>query len=120
MYDHIGLSVRDITVSEHFYEAVLTPLGHRLCDRGEEYVGFGPEGAPLFLLYSAPAALPGQTHVGFKAAKRSDVDQFYRNGLENGGRDHGAPGLRPQYGEGYYAAFLLDPDGNNIEAVCVG
>lgn len=120
MYDHIGLSVKDIAASERFYDAVLTPLGHRICDRGAEYVGFGPEGAPLFLLYSAPDAPPGRTHIGFKAATRADVDRFYRHGLENGGRDHGAPGLRPDYGEGYYAAFLLDLDGNNIEAVCVG
>ncbi|HLK11017.1 MAG TPA: VOC family protein [Candidatus Binatia bacterium] len=117
MYDHIGLRVKDMAASVRFYEAALAPLGFVLCSRDEQYAGFGPMGAPAFWLVAAGDARGG-AHVAFAATARSVVDRFHRAGVEAGGRDHGAPGLRLDYGPTYYGAFLLDPDGNNIEAVC--
>jgi catechol 2,3-dioxygenase-like lactoylglutathione lyase family enzyme len=117
MYDHIGLSVKDLKKSVHFYEAALTPLGHVLASSDEASAGLGPAGAPALWLYRADAATT--THVAFRAPDRAAVDRFYRAGLEAGGRDNGKPGVRADYASNYYAAFLLDPDGNNVEAVCL-
>jgi catechol 2,3-dioxygenase-like lactoylglutathione lyase family enzyme len=120
MYDHIGLKVRDLDASVRFYEGALKALGHVLCSRDASGAGFGPAGEPALWLYAAGkgAAGPG-VHVAFRAANRAAVDRFHRDGIETGGRDHGRPGLRADYSPTYYAAFLLDPDGNNVEAVCL-
>ena len=117
MYDHIGLRVRDMAASVRFYEAALAPLGFALCSRDEQYAGFGPAGAPAFWLVATTGG-GSAVHVAFTAGSRAAVDRFHRAGVESGGRDHGAPGLRLDYGPTYYASFLLDPDGNNVEAVC--
>lgn len=119
MYDHIGLTVTDIDASVRFYAAALTPLGHVLCARDDSGAGFGAPDAPALWLYRAKASRVAGVHVAFRAADRAAVDRFHRSGLAAGGRDHGAPGLRTDYSANYYAAFLLDPDGNNIEAVCL-
>jgi catechol 2,3-dioxygenase-like lactoylglutathione lyase family enzyme len=119
MYDHIGLKVKDIGASVRFYEAVLAPLGYVLCSRDESGAGFGPKGEPALWLYRAKDAGGPGMHIALGTGVRGAVDRFYAAGLEAGGRDHGRPGLRADYSPTYYAAFLLDPDGNNVEAVCV-
>jgi catechol 2,3-dioxygenase-like lactoylglutathione lyase family enzyme len=118
MYDHIGLKVKDLDASVRFYTAALAALGHVLCARDESSAAFGPPEAPALYLYRAARAGHG-THVALQAARRKAVQGFYARGLEAGGKDHGAPGVRADYAPNYYAAFLLDPDGNNIEAVCM-
>jgi catechol 2,3-dioxygenase-like lactoylglutathione lyase family enzyme len=119
MYDHVGLKVKDIETGVRFYTAALAPLGHVLCSRDDAGAGFGPPGEPALWLHLAEGPTGPGVHVAFRAADRAAVDRFYRAGLEAGGRDHGAPGLRADYGPSYYAAFLIDPDGNNVEAVCL-
>lgn len=119
MYDHIGLKTGDLDASVRFYTAALAELGHVLCSRDEASAGLGPQDAPSLWLYAHSAVNPTGMHLAFRAADRAAVDAFHKAGLEAGGRDHGAPGLRRDYGDHYYAAFLLDPDGNNVEAVCL-
>jgi catechol 2,3-dioxygenase-like lactoylglutathione lyase family enzyme len=119
MYDHIGLRVKDIEKSVRFYEAALAPLGQVLCSRDEAGAGFGPPGEPGLWLYRAKGSNGHGVHLAFRAQNRGAVDRFHAAGLKAGGRDHGAPGLRADYSPSYYAAFLLDPDGNNVEAVCL-
>jgi catechol 2,3-dioxygenase-like lactoylglutathione lyase family enzyme len=118
MYAHIGLHVRDLDAAVRFYEAVLLPLGHRLCARDEASASFGPAEDPALYLYRAKRSAGAATHVALRADQRSSVRSFHERGLAAGGKDNGAPGIRADYSPQYYAAFLLDPDGNNVEAVC--
>jgi catechol 2,3-dioxygenase-like lactoylglutathione lyase family enzyme len=118
MYDHIGLKTKDLDASVSFYKAALAPLGYELCSRDESGAGFGPPGAPALWLYLAGKEA-SRAHVAFRAPDHASVDRFHKGGLAKGGRDNGAPGLRADYSPNYYAAFLIDPDGNNIEAVCL-
>ena len=120
MYDHIGLRVKNLDASTRFYERALGALGHGLVSTGEGYAGFGPPGAAALWLHpSNEKALTG-AHVAFRAPNRAAVDKFHAEGLKEGGRDNGAPGLRTDYSPTYYAAFLVDLDGNNVEAVFTG
>ncbi len=119
MYDHIGLKVKDVDAAVRFYEAALGALGHVVSSRDESGAGIGPPGEPGLWLYREPAKKGGGVHVAFRAPNHAAVDRFHRAGLEAGGRDNGAPGLRADYSPTYYAAFLIDPDGNNVEAVCL-
>ena len=124
MIDHIGMPVRDLARATEFYLQALAPLGIAVVLRvsAEESghgaaVGFGAEQKPFFWIGESER-LGGHVHVAFAAASREAVDAFYRAGLAAGGKDNGPPGLRPQYHANYYGAFVLDPDGNNVEAVC--
>ena len=118
MYDHIGLKVKNLDASVHFYTAALAPLGYVLSSRDDTGAGFGPKGEPALWLYPDSKAA-SRAHVAFRAPNHASVDRFHKGGLAKGGRDNGAPGHRADYSPTYYAAFLIDPDGNNIEAVCL-
>lgn len=121
--DHVGIKVSDIDRSFAFYREALGTLGiTALMDfefGGDRFVGFGKGGKPDFWL-SGGRQTRGETHVAFTAASRAEVQAFYSVALSMGGRDNGAPGLRPHYHPNYYGAFVFDPDGHNIEAVCHG
>lgn len=116
MFDHVTIRVADRAASERFYATVLETLGIALSHSGPELAEWND-----FSLMPADGAVPTQRlHVGFSAPSREHVDAFWRAGVEAGYRDDGAPGLRLEYGEDYYGAFLLDPDGNSAEAVYHG
>ena len=117
MYDHIGLRVKNLEAAKKLYAAMLAPLGHVPGSSGEGYAGFGPKGAPALWLHGTKNG--GGAHVALCAKSAKEVDQFHAAGLKAGAKDNGAPGLRTDYAPNYYAAFLLDPDGNNVEAVCM-
>ena len=117
MIDHVVLNVRDIGTSRDFYERALAPLRVGVVLDTPGYVGFGDQGRPWFFL-AADRAPTQQAHVAFTAVDRAAVRDFHTAALATGAVDNGAPGPRPIYHEHYYGAFVLDPDGNNIEAVC--
>jgi len=124
MLDHIGLTVLDFARSRAFYVAALGPLGFApVMDVTKEETGayegtgFGADGKPSLWIGSGPRA-SGPIHVAFVAKSRGDVDRFYDAAIAAGGRDNGKPGIREHYHPNYYGAFVLDPDGNNVEAVC--
>lgn len=125
MIDHTGISVVDFEAARTFYDKVMAPLGASLLYMvPEQYTGGAKVGGygrdrPVFWLHETMTPAPGR-HYAFTAHSRADVDAFHKAALAAGGRDNGAPGLRPHYHEHYYAAFVFDPDGNNIEAVCHG
>lgn len=119
MYDHIGLKVNDLDASVRFYTAALGGLGYVLCSRDDSGAGLGPKGEPALWLYAAKSSKGPGVHMAFHARDRAAVDRFHADGLKAGGRENGKPGLRADYSPTYYAAFLLDPDGNNVEAVCL-
>ena len=124
MLDHIGFSVSNMKISRIFYEKALKPLGitplmevtPEMTGTSESHVGFGA-GRPFFWIGTG-GKVSVATHVAFATESRKVVDEFYAAAIAAGGRDNGKPGLRPHYHENYYGAFVLDPDGNNIEAVC--
>lgn len=118
MYDHIGLKVRDLDASVRFYTAALTPLGYELCSRDEAGAGFGPPDAPALWLYHDTTTKGPGAHIAFRARDHAAIKRFHAAGLKAGGRDNGGAGPRADYSPTYFAAFLIDPDGNNVEAVC--
>jgi catechol 2,3-dioxygenase-like lactoylglutathione lyase family enzyme len=124
MMDHIGLAVADFERSKSFFINALAPLDITLLMEvtaeqtgGDAHAGFGAERKAFFWIGNGKKPTSG-VHVAFTAQSRSQVDAFHRAALTAGGRDNGPPGLRPQYHPNYYGAFILDADGNNIEAVC--
>lgn len=127
MIDHIGLRTADIAAARAFYDAALAPLGLRVMTEITDemtgghgsHLGYGCEGAGFFWVGTGDPTSTG-VHVAFAADDRATVDAFHAAALAAGGRDNGGPGLRPEYHPGYYGAFVLDPDGNNIEAVFHG
>jgi catechol 2,3-dioxygenase-like lactoylglutathione lyase family enzyme len=118
MYDHIGLRVGNLDASVRFYTAVLAPLGFVLCSRDDSGAGFGPKGEPALWLHLHKGSAGSAAHVAFRAKDHAAIQQFHAEGLKAGGRDNGGAGPRADYSPTYYAAFLIDPDGNNVEAVC--
>ena len=116
MLDHFTLRVRDYDKAKAFYAAALAPLGYLPAGEYQGYAGFGVKGKPDLWLTADPEARP--QHFAFTAKDRKTVDAFYAAALAAGGRDNGPPGVRKDYHPSYYAAFVLDPDGHNAEAVC--
>ena len=124
MIDHMGVQVKDPARSRKFYDAALSPLGYKIIMEvpnhytgGLSVVGYGVPPSADFWISEGTANKP-HVHVAFRAESREQVDAFYQAALANGGKDNGAPGPRPHYHADYYGAFVLDPDGHNIEAVC--
>ena len=119
LIDHVQLVVRDLGASRRFYQAVLDVLGIKIDYEGDDIFAADELAVSTAQSKEAQGELTGRVHLAFQARDRAQVEAFYRAGLDHGGRNNGAPGERP-YHPGYYAAFLLDPDGNNIEAVYHG
>ena len=123
MLDHIGFSVSDYARAKAFYEKALAPLGYVIAMEVQQdandakAAGFGIDGKPDFWI-GGEGKLNKPVHIAFAARDRAAVDAFYKAALAAGGTDNGPPGLRPHYHASYYAAFVLDPDGHNIDAVC--
>jgi catechol 2,3-dioxygenase-like lactoylglutathione lyase family enzyme len=123
MIDHVGFPVSDYERSKAFYAKVLAPLGYTLVmetgqtENDSPAAGFGANGKPDFWI-GGEGGLNRSMHVAIAAKDRAAVDAFYRAALAAGGKDNGAPGVRPHYHPNYYGAFVLDPDGHNVEAVC--
>jgi catechol 2,3-dioxygenase-like lactoylglutathione lyase family enzyme len=124
MIDHVGITVSDFNKSKRFYSAALAAVKFKLPHEfpasvtgHTDVAGFPEPPKPEFWIARDTANIPA-VHVAFRVASASLVDAFYRAAINAGGRDNGAPGIRPEYHPNYYGAFVLDPDGHNIEAVC--
>jgi catechol 2,3-dioxygenase-like lactoylglutathione lyase family enzyme len=135
LIDHVGFEVTDLERSQRFYDAVLYPLGARRMLQSEHAVAYGVNGPQVWIVMRSPSPalshprppasasnhprppVPGYGHLAVRASGRVAVDAAYAAGLANGGTDDGAPGMRPQYGAGYYAAYLRDPDDLRVEVV---
>lgn len=124
MIDHLGIKVSDFEKAKAFYDAAFAPLGASLLyivppeyTNGAKVGGYGRD-RPVFWVTEGETALNNAQHIAFAAHNRAAVDAFYQAALAAGGKDNGKPGLRPHYHADYYGAFVFDPDGNNIEAVC--
>ena len=115
MIDHVNLGVADVAASRAFYERALAPLGYAVLMDTAWGVGLGRNGKPDLFVSDRPPS--GPLHLAFAADDRATVDAFHEAAVAAGAQDNGAPGLRPQYHPSYYGAFVLDPDGNNVEAV---
>ena len=117
MFDHIGIGVSDLRASKAFFLRALSPLGVGVVMEFPDAVGLGRGQKPSFWLGVAEGK-PFPLHLAFAADNRAQVDEFYREALAAGGKDNGPPGIRPHYHANYYAAFVIGPDGHNVEAVC--
>ncbi len=117
MFDHIGIGVTDLDASKAFYLEALAPLGVGVVMEFPEAVGLGPPHKPAFWL-SRASSRPAPLHLAFAAENRAQVAEFHRRAIAAGAKDNGPPGLRPHYHAHYYAAFVMGPDGHNVEAVC--
>ncbi|CAH2409535.1 VOC family protein [Mesorhizobium escarrei] len=124
MIDHLGITVSDFDASKAFYDKTMAPLGASLLYMvPQEYTGGAKVGGygrdrPVFWLHQGKDKPKDRQHVAFTARSRAEVDAFHAAAIAAGGKDNGGPGLRPHYHASYYGAFVFDPDGNNIEAVC--
>ena len=117
MFDHLGMGVTDYEASKSFFLKALQPLGVAVVMEGPFGLGLGSNNKPSLWLTPVPDK-PTPLHIAFTAATRRQVDDLHRAALAAGGKDNGAPGLRPHYHPDYYGAFVIGPDGHNIEAVC--
>ncbi len=119
MIDHISIGVRNVAASKRFYDAALQPLGYKCLSESPGSLGYGAKAPALWISATDQPLAPDSRsglHFCFCAPNRKSVDAFHAAGLTTGGRDNGAPGLRADYGAGYYAGYLVDPDGYRIEA----
>jgi catechol 2,3-dioxygenase-like lactoylglutathione lyase family enzyme len=116
MIDHVSLRVSDFARSKAFYSDALRPLGYEVVMEFDSVAGFGAQGKPDFWIAEGEPRAP--IHVAFASPDRATVDAFHEAALAAGAKDNGPPGVRPHYHEQYYGAFVHDPDGNNVEAVC--
>lgn len=119
MFDHLGFGVTDYAKSRAFFLEALQPLGIGVVMEGQHGLGLGRNGKPALWLFQT-SDKPTPLHIAFTAADREQVRAFHRAALETGATDNGGPGLRPQYHAHYYGAFVIGPDGHNVEAVCHG
>ena len=117
MFDHVGFGVTNLTESKAFFLKALEPLGVAVVMEGVYGVGLGQNHKPSLWLYEANDK-PAHLHLAFVAENRGQVDAFYKAAMAAGAKENGAPGLRPHYHANYYGAFVLGPDGHNVEAVC--
>ncbi len=121
MIDHVSIGVRDLATTKRFYDAVLQSLGYQCLSEGAGSLGYGREKIAFWISpaeHPVPADEKSGLHFCFTAPTRRSVDAFHAAALRAGGRDNGKPGVRADYGAGYYAAFVIDPDGYRIEAHC--
>ena len=117
MFDHVVFGVRDYAASKAFYLQAFAPIGMRIISENELGVEMSADGQASLCLFQTDEK-PARLHLALRAANRRQVDEFHRAALAAGGRDNGGPGLRPRYDANYYAAFVIDPDGHNVELVC--
>ena len=117
MIDHVAINVSDVERSKAFYKTALAPLGYKVRMEFPEGAGFGDERAVFWIIHRPPVTT--SAHVAFHGKTRQVVRDFHAAALKAGGKDNGAPGIREHYSPSYYGAFVLDPDGNNIELVCL-
>jgi catechol 2,3-dioxygenase-like lactoylglutathione lyase family enzyme len=121
MIAHVSIGAREIARARRFYDAALKPLGYTCLSSGAESLGYGAKGPEFWINATKHPVPPDERsglHICFAAPNRSAVDAFHKAALKAGGRDNGKPGLRPDYGADYYAAFAVDPEGYRIEAWC--
>jgi catechol 2,3-dioxygenase-like lactoylglutathione lyase family enzyme len=118
MFDHVGFPIADLKASRKFYAEALKPLGIRILREGEGWMIIGKGEGQSYLWLGTYGKPPGPVHIAFAAENRAQVRAFYEAALRAGGKDNGPPGIRAHYHPDYYGAFVFDPDGNNIEAVC--
>jgi catechol 2,3-dioxygenase-like lactoylglutathione lyase family enzyme len=121
MFDHVSIGVKDISRARKFYDAALSPLGYRCVMEAGGSLGYGQDGAGFWVSQVGSPVPPHDDsclHICFSAPTRESVKAFHAAALAAGGRDNGKPGLRPEYGDNYYAAFVVDPDGFRLEAYC--
>jgi catechol 2,3-dioxygenase-like lactoylglutathione lyase family enzyme len=121
MIDHVSIGVRDVAKTKRFYDAALKPLGYKCLSEGEGSLGYGADAVVLWISGSehpVPADMKSGLHFCFTAPTPRSVDAFHAAALKSGGSDNGKPGPRADYGPGYYAAFVIDPDGYRLEAHC--
>ena len=119
MLNHVSIGVEDLAKSRRFYDAALEPLGYKCLSEGAEYLGYGattPEFWVLAVNHPVPVNNESGLHFCFSAERRAGVSAFHRAAIAAGGRDNGQPGVRKDYGDDYYAAFVTDPDGYRLEA----
>jgi catechol 2,3-dioxygenase-like lactoylglutathione lyase family enzyme len=119
MLSHVSIGVKDFAKARNFYDAALKALGYKCQAEGSGYAYYGAKGPEFGIMavkHPVPANAESGLHFCFDGAKRADVDAFYAAALKHGGKDNGKPGLRADYGENYYAAFVVDPDGYRLEA----
>lgn len=121
MLNHVSIGVRNTAKTKDFYDAVLKPLGYRCLSEGEGSLGYGDKAVVLWISQTdkpVPADTASGLHFCFDAPDRKSVDVFHAAAMAHGGKDNGKPGLRVDYGDNYYAAFVVDPDGYRLEAYC--